>query len=120
MFHLLTPHAACLAAALALCTSASAEPARPAAPAPGSALLFGAPVSATQLDGARGGNAAMAASATLNGAVAGNSASQMVTGANTISSGSFAGAAGIPIVIQNTGANVLIQNATVINLQLSP
>jgi hypothetical protein len=119
MFHFSSLHAACLAAALALCTPASAEPVRSAAPAPASAL-FGAPVPATQLEAARGGAAAMAASATLHGAVAGNSASQMVTGANTIASGSFAGAAGIPIVIQNTGANVLIQNTTVINLQLSP
>jgi hypothetical protein len=58
------------------------------------------------------------ASATLDGLVSGNSASNMSTGANTIMGGSFANMSGLPVVIQNSGANVLIQNATVINLQL--
>ena len=59
----------------------------------------------------------MFASAALQGAVTSNSATNVVTGGNTIQSGAFSGASGIPIVIQNSGANVLIQNATVINLQ---
>lgn len=58
------------------------------------------------------------ASAALDGIVSGNSASNMSTGANTIAGGSFANMSGLPVVIQNSGANVLIQNATVINLQL--
>jgi hypothetical protein len=53
----------------------------------------------------------------LNGDVANNSAFNVQTGSNTIDSGSFANMSGIPVVIQNSGANVLIQNATVINLQ---
>jgi hypothetical protein len=53
----------------------------------------------------------------LNGDVANNSATNVQTGANTIDAGSFANMSGIPVVIQNSGANVLIQNATVINLQ---
>jgi hypothetical protein len=53
----------------------------------------------------------------LNGDVANNSATNVNTGSNTIDSGSFANMSGIPVVIQNTGANVLIQSATVINLQ---
>lgn len=78
---------------------------------------FGTPVPAARLEGARGG--AIASDTALGGTVGANNASQVVTGANTISTGSFAGASGIPIVIQNTGANVLIQNATVINLQFA-
>lgn len=78
---------------------------------------LGQPAAPSVLAGARGGSAPMTADATLHGAVSGNSATQVVTGANTVSAGSFAGATGIPIVIQNTGANVLIQNATVIQLQ---
>jgi hypothetical protein len=35
-----------------------------------------------------------------------------------IDAGSFANMSGIPVVIQNTGANVLIQNSTVVNLQM--
>lgn len=82
------------------------------------APLPGAAASAAGLERARGGMAGMTGSATLDGMVSGNSASNVVTGANSIQASSFAGASGIPIVIQNTGANVLIQNATVINLQL--
>ena len=100
----------CIAAAIVLATPAQAGP----APVAG----LGAPVAVARLDGARGGSA-MNANAALTGTVSGNTASQVVTGANAIQASSFAGATGIPIVIQNTGANVLIQNATVINLQFS-
>jgi hypothetical protein len=55
--------------------------------------------------------------ARIDGAVAANTAVQVVTGNNSIDAGSFANMAGIPVVIQNSGANVLIQNATIINLQ---
>jgi hypothetical protein len=55
--------------------------------------------------------------ARTDGAVAANTAVNVVTGANSIDAGSFANMAGIPVVIQNSGANVLIQNATIINLQ---
>ncbi|WP_460877393.1 hypothetical protein [Rhodanobacter koreensis] len=57
---------------------------------------------------------------TLNGTVSNNSADHVVTGSNAISSGSFSGAAGLPMVIQNTGNNVLIQNATIVNVQFQP
>lgn len=53
----------------------------------------------------------------LDGDVANNNAVNVNTGSNTIDAGSFANMSGIPVVIQNSGANVLIQNATVINLQ---
>ena len=55
---------------------------------------------------------------TLRGNVGSNVATDVVSGANSISAGSFASSSGIPIVIQNSGANVLIQNATIINLQM--
>ena len=78
---------------------------------------FGLAAAPERLGRARGGTHTMTASATLRGAVTGNSATDVVTGANSIQTGAFAGASGIPVVIQNSGANVLIQNATVINLQ---
>lgn len=78
---------------------------------------LGAAAAEGLLDSARGGAGGSGASADLRGVVTGNSATSVVTGSNTIQASSFAGASGIPIVIQNTGANVLIQNATVINLQ---
>jgi hypothetical protein len=74
------------------------------------------------LEQLRGGSDALASDSIasdtrLQGATTGNSATHVVTGHNVIQSGSFANAAGVPVVIQNSGANVLIQNATVVNLQ---
>jgi hypothetical protein len=53
-----------------------------------------------------------------DGLVAGNTANNVVAGMNSISEGAFTNASGLPIVIQNSGANVLIQNATIVNIQL--
>lgn len=53
-----------------------------------------------------------------NGAVSNNSASNLTTGSNYVAEGSFAGASGFSTVVQNSGNNVLIQNATVINLKV--
>lgn len=66
------------------------------------------------------GGADVSSKITLNGAVSDNHADHVVTGSNAISAGSFQGAAGVPMVIQNTGNNVLIQNATIINVQFRP
>ncbi|WP_240046188.1 hypothetical protein [Rhodanobacter glycinis] len=57
---------------------------------------------------------------TLNGTVANNRVDHVVNGANVISSGSFTGAMGLPMVIQNSGNAVLIQNATIVNVQFQP
>jgi hypothetical protein len=56
---------------------------------------------------------------TLNGTTSNNSARNVNTGENTISAGSFANMAGLPIVVQNTGANVLIQNAVILHVQMN-
>ncbi|WP_432649006.1 hypothetical protein [Janthinobacterium tructae] len=79
---------------------------------------LGRAAGASVLDQARGGTDTITNEARLSGFVTGNSASYVSTGANTIDGAAFANASGIPIVIQNSGANVLIQNATIINLQL--
>lgn len=57
---------------------------------------------------------------TLNGTVADNTVDHVVTGSNVIGNGAFNGAAGVPMVIQNTGNGVLIQNATILNVQFQP
>jgi hypothetical protein len=54
----------------------------------------------------------------LRGVVAGNQATNVTTGGNVISDGALAGATGLPMVIQNSGNNVLIQNATIVNVQM--
>lgn len=82
------------------------------------AVGLGRAAGESALDQARGGTDTITNEARLSGFVTGNSASYVSTGANTIDGAAFANASGIPIVIQNSGANVLIQNATIINLQL--
>ncbi len=57
---------------------------------------------------------------TLTGTVSNNTSDHLVTGSNVIDSGSFNGAMGLPMVIQNTGNGVLIQNATILNVQFQP
>ena len=113
---------ACAAAVLAAVASAAwAEPdaaTRTAARAlfrPENAIAAQAPTR-TDLALQRGGTDTHN-DARVDGAVAANTAVQVVTGNNRIDTGSFANMAGIPVVIQNSGANVLIQNATIINLQ---
>ncbi|MGB0128667.1 MAG: hypothetical protein WBP72_13600 [Rhodocyclaceae bacterium] len=84
------------------------------------AEFLGAPaVDAASLDTSRGG----AETVILNdinstGTVHGNQASNLTTGSNYLADGAFAGASGFSTVLQNTGNNVLIQNSTIINMQL--
>jgi hypothetical protein len=53
-----------------------------------------------------------------NGLVSQNQAHHLVTGSNFVTDGSFAGATGFSTVVQNSGNNVLIQNATIINVRV--
>lgn len=80
---------------------------------------LGTRVDAGVLAGMSGGTD-VSAEITLNGIVSDNHADHVVTGYNAISAGAFQGAAGVPMVIQNTGNNVLIQNATIISVQFRP
>jgi hypothetical protein len=77
---------------------------------------FGVAMTADQLDEQRGGDALIGQNY-LNGTLSDNAAYKVITGSNTISDGSFSNSSGLPTVIQNTGANVLIQNATVLNVR---
>ncbi|MGI4937748.1 MAG: hypothetical protein ACRYF5_13535, partial [Janthinobacterium lividum] len=79
---------------------------------------FGATLADERLQDHRGGSELTKSEMTVTGSTAENHAEQVYTGSNVISAGSFANASGIPIVIQNSGANVLIQNATILNLQM--
>ena len=86
---------------------------------PGHAAGFSSAVALTTLENQRGGTQAMSTDLKLSGTTAGNTASHVVTGTNDISAGAFANMSGLPVVIQNSGANVLIQNAVIVNLQLN-
>ena len=53
-----------------------------------------------------------------DGQVRENRASNLATGSNFVTDGALAGADGFSTVVQNSGNNVLIQNATIINMQV--
>jgi len=82
--------------------------------------IFGTTASAVaseKLDGVRGGAELVVNDMRLSGTVGNNAAINTLSGSNIVSDGSFANAAGLPTVIQNSGNNVLIQNATILNVQ---
>jgi hypothetical protein len=91
-----------------------------AASAEESSSSLGTPVSPDTLAALRGGDEEIVHNTIhVNGDVTDNSATNVVTGANSIQDGSFANASGVLSVVQNTGANVLIQTATIVNVQFS-
>ena len=91
---------------------ADAGPARPG--------LFGRhTIPAETLGAHRGGALTVVANdLTARGTVSDNFAANLSTGNNAISDSAFQHAAGLPMVIQNSGNNVLIQNSTILNLNL--
>ena len=80
---------------------------------------FDKPVPVATLGDYRGGSVLVHNDMTLDGTTASNTAINVATGANTISAGSFSNMSGMPLVIQNSGANVLIQNAVILHLQMN-
>lgn len=80
-------------------------------------------LSDNDMDSSRGGQyyidiESVTASSDIKGISAGNTVNDSITGNNIISSGALMESSGITSVIQNSGNNVLIQNATVVNLTL--
>ncbi len=55
-------------------------------------------------------------SSNLSASLQGNNASNNVSGANSISEGALSNVAGLTSVIQNSGNNVIIQQATTVNV----
>lgn len=54
----------------------------------------------------------------LDGRLFSNSAMSNITGGNIVTNGAFTNSSGFSTIIQNSGNNVLIQNATILNLKL--
>ncbi|THF63377.1 hypothetical protein [Pseudothauera rhizosphaerae] len=71
-----------------------------------------------RLDGLRGGAENRLSKIIASGTVSEVSASDLVTGHNVVSGGSFANANGMPMLIQNSGNGVLIQNAVILNVEV--
>lgn len=109
-------HAATSLLALTACLPCFADPATGQPPWSDSAFVAGA-LDSGALDLYRAG-ASESNHIRPEGLVGNNSADHSVAGMNSISAGAFANASGLPVVIQNSGANVLIQNATIVNIQL--
>ena len=110
-------------ALLLVCAAVTPVAAQTVGTAPGGAAAsartaFTKPIAAAELAQHRGGTQLVKNDVALAGTTANNTAQQVSTGSNDISAGSFANMSGIPVVIQNSGANVLIQNAVVLHLQL--
>jgi hypothetical protein len=78
---------------------------------------LGVPIASSQLGDYRGGFDIVKNDMQLSGSVANNSAVNVMSGNNYIADGAFSNASGLPMVIQNSGSNVLIQNATIVNVQ---
>lgn len=79
---------------------------------------LGAPAASERLGELRGGTNLTVNDMRLNGQTTGNSATNVQTGTNTITDGALSNMSGIPMVVQNTGANVLIQNALILNVTM--
>lgn len=80
-------------------------------------LLQGRALDDDVLAASRGG--AQLSDMKLEGVVAENNAVAIgATGTNVISQGAFANSTGVPMVVQNSGNNVLIQNATIVNVEV--
>jgi hypothetical protein len=89
------------------------------APVHGKALgALGAPLSESSLAVLRGGAEVLVNQQDLSAKMSNVSASNLTTGSNSITDGSFANANGLPIVIQNSGNGVIIQNSTILNLNV--
>jgi hypothetical protein len=109
----LTCTASCLLAGLAFCGPANAQ-AQPAPPG-----FTAQPVDTGTLATQRGGSTRVHNDMALTGTTSDNTAVRVNTGDNAISAGALANMSGMPVVIQNSGANVLIQNAVILNLQMN-
>ncbi|MEJ8845949.1 hypothetical protein [Variovorax rhizosphaerae] len=117
---------ACVAIGSLLAAPVAAQPPAAAEPAAGAsasaadhvAAFVAIPADEETLSASRGGVQTWN-DATLTGTTADNSARNVTTGSNSIAGGSFENMSGLPVVIQNTGANVLIQNSVILNLQMN-
>ena len=80
---------------------------------------FAAPLKESRLAALRGGaDVVVVNQQDLSARMSNTSASNLTTGSNTITDGSFANSNGLPIVIQNSGNGVIIQNSTILNLNV--
>lgn len=119
VFALMAGSSAARAEATSVASDEAAD-ARSADPGPTRPGLFSKQTISSETLGAHRGGAltVVANDLTARGTVSDNFAANLSTGNNAISDSAFQHAAGLPMVIQNSGNNVLIQNSTILNLNL--
>ena len=87
--------------------------------APDASLELGSrTVSLAVLDQQRGGTDLHLSDVRAVGSVSDVKAYDLVTGNNVVTEGSLTGASGMPMLIQNSGNGVLIQNAVILNVEV--
>ena|SRR3989304_8472228 len=104
-------------AAPALADDAGAIPATPEM-ANHEISAFGERVTDADLSKNRGGSALQINEMRLDSKLYNNQAIANITGSNFVTQDAFSGASGFSTVVQNSGNNVIIQNATILNISL--
>jgi hypothetical protein len=97
---------------------AQKKPDKAPTPSRSDVTAFGAAVTPKTLDTQRGGQAVVVNAADLDAMMQNNRAIDNTTGNNYISDGAFSHSSGLPVVIQNSGNNVILQNSLILNLQM--
>ncbi|WP_225583146.1 hypothetical protein [Pseudoxanthomonas sp. PXM02] len=81
---------------------------------------LGRAIATDRLSTMRGGDASQTENLIdIDGSVDDNTAHHITSGSNSIADGAFNNASGINTVIQNTGSNVLIQNAMIVTVDFT-
>jgi hypothetical protein len=87
-------------------------------PGPGDVTGLGTPIAGKALDAQRGGQGVVIQKNDLSAQLYDNRAIDNVTGNNYISDSAFSHSTGLPVAIQNSGNNVIIQNSFILNMEL--
>jgi len=84
----------------------------------GDVTALGSAMSPKALAAQRGGQAVTVNLNELDGKLHDNSAINTISGNNYITQDAFSHSSGLPVAVQNSGNNVLIQNSFILNLEM--
>jgi hypothetical protein len=79
---------------------------------------LGRPVQTGTLESSRGRQETRITAMEVDARLHDNRAVDTISGGNIISDNAFSSSSGLPVAIQNSGNNVIIQNAFILNLEL--
>jgi len=91
---------------------------KPEKPSKGDVTALGVAVAPKALETQRGGQAVVINTADLDANMQNNRAIGNTTGNNYLSDSAFSHSSGLPVAIQNSGNNVILQNSFILNLQM--